>query len=167
MKNNTIKNSKSSRKWILYSIGVVMFLYVLGNLFASNDPKPLKPVLALEHIANHSIEEVQKEVGKGEFKLNWKDKKAGCLTCPKYTYKDDSLEVIYIDGKADRITLNHLQAYPFNDYFITALGLPYKEADFKNESVIRWYNYQGFKEIMTFNDGNGQVHYGLIKTHAD
>ncbi|GAB3767403.1 hypothetical protein GCM10028818_00060 [Spirosoma horti] len=174
MENDLTKNSKKSSKWWIWLIGVIVVLYIIGYL-SNNDPvntsvndsKPLKPSLKLNVVANHSIANVRKELGKGVFLRNWKDRRSGCKACPIYSYRDDSLEVIYINGKADRITLNHLDDYNFDEKFITTLGLPFKTADFKNADVMRWYNYQGFREIMAFNNGNGQIHYSLVKTNAE
>jgi hypothetical protein len=89
------------------------------------------------------------------------------VACPKYTYKGDSVEVIYIKGKADRITINGLSNYQFAYGVVQGLGLSPKEPVFFDGNTMRWYDYEGLKEIMAFNDGGGKVDYMLIKTKAE
>lgn len=163
--------SNSSKKW-LWIAGIVAVIYVIGRSGTENsgqDSTVIKAnaIIPLRQIAGKSRNEVEKIVGKGKFVKNWKDKRAGCVKCPKYFYRGDTLEIIYIDGKADRITINNPAGYSFNEDLTAALGLPSMAPSFNNGDVMRWYGYENLREVMAAGDGHGNINFVLVKAIAD
>ncbi|GAB3990480.1 hypothetical protein GCM10028807_17740 [Spirosoma daeguense] len=166
---------KKKSNWWIYIVAAVGVLYIIGRPKSNEDASSItkitdsysKPLISIKEVAGKNRTDVNKVLGNGKFMTNWKDEKSGCTQCPKYVYKNDSLEIIYIGGKADRITLNNLKDYKFNDSFVEVLGLSPAKPGFANENVKRWYGLDNLKEVMIFNDGSGNVDYALVKTKAD
>lgn len=169
------KFKKNSRKWTLIACCMASLYSCNSANTASEATTVTSPdqvvkanaILPIKQVAGLSRKQVEQVLGRGAFASNWKDSRAGCVACPKYTYKGDSVEVIYIKGKADRITLNGLANYDFAYGVVQGLGLSPKEPVFFDGNVMRWYDYEGLKEIMAFNNGGGKVDYMLIKTKAE
>ncbi|MCE7061228.1 hypothetical protein [Dyadobacter sp. CY343] len=123
-------------------------------------------VIAVDSVANKSKNEVDNLLGASDDQKPWTDKESGCKSCPVAFYKNGVVEVIYIKGKADRITVNKVK-YPFEQSIILgAIGLKETDPSFKNSNVMRWSNIPGFKEISAFN-ANDQIDYILIKTNTN
>lgn len=135
----------------------------------SSDKKPTfvyEKVISLDSVSNKSVKYVGDLLGEGTKKGFWKDKRAGCKKCPRIFYDSGKLEVIFINGVADRITVNDV-GYPFEeDIILQALGLAETNPSFKNDFVIRWENIPGYREIAAFNN-DGKINYILVKTNAD
>lgn len=176
------QKKKKIPTWAIVLLGL-MGLSIIMNLFNSKS-KPqiadnesisadtanldkIKPVFDLKSIANKTQKEVAEVLGKGTFEKNWKDAKAGCTACPKYTYQKEAYEVIFINGKADRIVINNLKPYECNDTAITLLGLKSTTPSFANAGLVyRWKEIEGFREVSIFDDGSGKINYALIQTNA-
>lgn len=121
----------------------------------------------LANISGKSPAELEAVFGKGSDNGVWKDAKSGCEACPKINYHSDSVEVIFIDGKSDRITLNGLSRVAFDDASILGtLGLPEASPTFGNADTKRWENYKGYKEISAFGV-DGKVDYVLVESKAN
>jgi hypothetical protein len=122
----------------------------------------------LSELSGKKEKEVSKIYGEGTKMGIWKDARAGCVDCPKMSYKSDSVEVIFINGKSDRITLNHLQKYDFSDEVILGLlDLPVESPTFDNKSDIkRWEQYHGYRSISAFGE-KGKINYILILSLAE
>lgn len=169
------KPKKNSSKWVwvvggLVAISGISFLTTNNESTVVTNNAPIvkaNDILPIKQIAGQSRKQVEQVLGKGAFASNWKDSRAGCKACPKYLYRKDSVEVIYIGGKADRITVNGLAGYQFAPAVSQGLGLSPEQPGFSNSDVMRWYNYEGLREVMAFNDGQGKVNYMLIKTKAE
>lgn len=123
--------------------------------------------IQLRELSGKTVENVETILGKGKLESKWKDERAGCKECPKYVYKNGSIEVIYIKGVADRITLNGLNEYDYPQGALQALGIESVNADFSNDIVTRWKNIPGFIEISAFNGLNNKIDYVLVKTKAE
>lgn len=77
-------------------------------------------------------------------------------------YGKGKIEVVFIGGKADWITLNGLEKIPYDDTALSKLGLHEASPSFKSANVIRWTNASGFLEISIFKGRSG-VDYAYIK----
>lgn len=128
--------------------------------------KKVSPKFDLAKISGKSPVELESILGKGSENGVWKDARSGCEACPKINYHSDSVEVIFIDGKSDRITLNGLSRVSFDDTAILGtLGLPEAAPTFGNSDIKRWENYEGYKEISAF-AVDGKVDYVLVASKA-
>jgi hypothetical protein len=128
----------------------------------------IKAAYKLSELSGKNEKEVSKIYGAGTKMGIWKDARAGCVDCPKMNYKSDSVEVIFINGKSDRITLNHLENYDFNNEVILGLlDLPVATPTFDNKSDIkRWEQYHGYRSISAFGN-KGKINYILILSRAE
>ncbi len=70
--------------------------------------------------------------------------------CEKAYYVNKSIEIAYIDGKADWITINNPQNAVFDKSILLQLGLEKIEPTFANDNVVRWNNIPPFQEIAIF-----------------
>jgi hypothetical protein len=84
---------------------------------------------------------------------------------PTCKYRDGQVEVVFIDGKADWITINGLEGVPFSDQALQAIGLVPKLPSFSTSSVKRWTSIQGLSEVSVF---KGQVNadYAYVKVRT-
>lgn len=80
----------------------------------------------------------------------------------KCDYNDSRIEIIFIDGKADWITVNGLEQVPFTDAAIVRLGFSEKSPVFRSPVVKRWNGLPGVLEVSIF---KGQIgtDYAYIK----
>lgn len=157
------------------SVKVLQIGLSLGILAACSGEKQqdaannnIKAAYKLSELSGKKQDEVSKLYGKGTKMGIWKDARAGCVDCPKMSYKSDSVEVIFINGKSDRITLNHLQKYDFTDEVILGLlDLPVATPTFDNKSgTKRWDQYHGYRSISAFGE-KGKIDYILILSLAE
>ena len=77
-------------------------------------------------------------------------------------YRAGKIEVVFIGGKADWITVNDLEIIPYDDTALSKIGLHEAKPSFKSKNVIRWTNTNGFREISIFKGQSG-VDYAYIK----
>ena len=151
-----------------YSLVLLPFLLAsCGGGEQQTVDNPITSVLNVNEIAGKRIEEVEKKLGKGTFEKNWKDQRAGCVSCPKYIYKNGQVEVIFIQDVADRITINNLGQYSYPSEALPAIGLENMETEFTNDMVTRWRSINGYREISAFNGQNNKVDYVLVLTKAN
>lgn len=80
----------------------------------------------------------------------------------KCDYNDGSIEIVYIDGKADWITVNGLEQVPFTDAGIMRLGFSQKSPSFHSPMVMRWSSLPGVLEVSMFKGQTG-TDYAYIK----
>lgn len=85
--------------------------------------------------------------------------------CPKNTYKGD-IEVIYMNGVADWITINETDNLSFSKARITQLGLPDEPPTLSSSDSIRWENIAGIKQVELFSSGQ-KIFYIEIKTNTE
>lgn len=80
----------------------------------------------------------------------------------KCDYNDGRIEIIFIDGKADWITVNGLEQVPFTDAGIIRLGFSEKSPAFRSPVAMRWNGLPGVLEVSMF---KGQIgtDYAYIK----
>jgi len=81
----------------------------------------------------------------------------------KCFYGQDENEIVFVNEKADWITVKSINTAPFSSQSLAYLGLRVKAPDFKNSYVIRWSHIQGFKEVQFFPSGD-KIFYAYINT---
>ena len=69
---------------------------------------------------------------------------------PQLTYRNGAVEIVFVDGKAEWITLNDMSNIPFSGRALSALGLPNRDPEIANQFVIRWSNIPGIKGLSLF-----------------
>ena len=80
----------------------------------------------------------------------------------KCQYKKAETEIVYINKKADWITVEAIYHLPYNENILIALGLKASKPKFKNENVLRWELTQGLLEVAVFK-GTSSSDYAHIK----
>jgi hypothetical protein len=81
----------------------------------------------------------------------------------KRYYRDGDIEIVYVDGKADWITIFGHGQLPFGPDVLPALGLPATEPTFANPNgVYRWETIPGIRELSVFLGQDGRAHYAYV-----
>ena len=120
------------------------------------------PLLEIKNIAGHSVKEVSTALGEAtemeSIKLEGKKN-------PKYSYKAGAIEIVFINGKADWITVT-LNNGTFDKTALGIIGLPPADPAFGNQSVMRWKDYEGLLSVSLF-PKEGGIDYFYIKTATE
>ena len=168
MENTTVKRKWANWKFIAF---VIVLIAIFIKFFVLNDRDENAPVtveLDLPKIAFRNMQEVEAVLGKGKLDSYYKDEVAGCEKCPKMIYREGKVEIIFINEIADRIQLNKLSEYDFEDRVILGL-LNLKEniaPKVDDDNVKRWDNYEKYTQISAFASGN-DIEYILIKAKTE
>lgn len=101
------------------------------------------PLLDIKAIAGKSQKEVQALLGSPGATEKTK-------YGPKLTYKNETIEVLFIKDKADWITFTPKAAVPYSKESLSALGLPATKPTFSNANVIRWEPCEKFLSVSMF-----------------
>jgi len=80
---------------------------------------------------------------------------------PKLIYQGD-IEVVFIDGKADWITVP-MTKVPYNKNAVKYLDLKPTNPSFSNNFTMRWEGISGLLQVSIFAGRNGKVDYADIK----
>lgn len=80
----------------------------------------------------------------------------------KCQYKKGETEIVFINGKADWITIEGIDSIPFSKSALTALGLKKTNPSFSNKFTLRWNSIQGMREVSIFK-GASNSDYAYIK----
>lgn len=124
-------------------------------------------VIQIPNIAGQSQEQVANILGKPTKSEIVKASRTPC-PCPKNSYLNGKVEIVFIRGRADWITVNNLKDVPFLNDSLTLLGLPIKEPTFSNSFVKRWNNIPGLLSVQFAPMENGKdIHFALIKVVTD
>jgi len=121
-----------------------------------------KTSIKISDIAGKNPDQVAKIFGAPTASETVKPSRTPC-PCPKNSYKDGTIEIVFIEGKADWITINSLDDAPYSAETLTLLGIEQKPASFSNENVMRWENIPGLLEVYIF-PAQGSVNYAYVKT---
>ena len=113
------------------------------------------PVVDVTKIATKSESEVSKYLGNPTSCGNSKYGK-------KCQYKKGETEIIYINGKADWITIEGIDSVSFSKSALSALGLSEAKPSFSNNFTLRWNYIQGMREVSIFK-GSSNSDYAYIK----
>jgi hypothetical protein len=91
----------------------------------------------------------------------------GGRNLPKMKYRGGDIEIVFVDGKADWITVFGKGRLPFDTQVLGALGLPSTRPSFSSPSaVIRWENIPGVREVSVFPGQGGRAHYAYISVRT-
>ena len=132
----------------LVTFAVVAALTVVQPLFAD-------PVVDIPKIAGKEPATVEKLLGKpteGE-----KTKHGKTLV-----YQKGKVEIVYIKGKADWITVNDLNDVTFDETAIKALGIEAAKPNIREPMVIRWEPAGKLASVAVF-ELDGKVDYAYVK----
>lgn len=154
---------------------LILSLIIVVTLISCNQAKVEKQgkkevAFDLKSIAGKSMIEVESILGKPDKIEPFLESSTPCKNkpCQKGYYQKDKFEIIFINEKADWITINNLSEYDFDEENIEIFGLTKAEPEFKNpQDLIRWKNIEGINEISIFNDSFGKISYAYIKTATE
>ncbi len=127
-------------------------------------------IVNLSEIVGKPLSEVEKLLGKANKIEKAKPSGTPCKEnpCDKAFFDSEKIEILFINGKADWITINDVSKYPLDENNIKLLGYPKSSPSFSNPStVIRWSNVDGIKEIDFFNNGSGKIEYIYVKVKTE
>jgi len=80
----------------------------------------------------------------------------------KCQYKKGETEIVFIEGKADWITVEGIDNVPFSKSALSTLGLKEEYPSFKNNFTLKWEPIQGFRSVSVFK-GASKSDYAYIK----
>ena len=126
----------------------ILFLFLSTVVFAD-------PVVDVPKIAGKSKKEISSILGK---ELSCGKSKYG----EKCQYKKGETEIVYINGKADWITIEGIDNVPFSQNALSSIGLNKTRPSFQNNFTLRWSSIQGLMEVSIFK-GASYSDYAYIK----
>lgn len=80
----------------------------------------------------------------------------------KCQYQKGETEIVFINGKADWITVEGINHNSFSKYALSAIGLKELRPSFSNNFTLRWNSIQGLMEVSIFK-GASKADYAYIK----
>jgi hypothetical protein len=80
----------------------------------------------------------------------------------KCQYAKGKTEIVFINGKADWITVEGIDSITFSKSALAALGLKEANPSFSNNFSLRWDSIQGLMEVSLFK-GSSKSDYAYIK----
>ncbi|MEN9612944.1 MAG: hypothetical protein RLZZ628_3758 [Bacteroidota bacterium] len=131
-----------------------------------NQEVSVSKIIPIQSLVGKSEKDVAQILGKGEQSEKVKPRNTPCQDkgCDKIAYQAGKYNVVYINGKADWITINNVSEYVLDEKAIALLGIEPRNASFKNPSmVIRWEQVEGINEISFFNNGSDKIDYIYVK----
>ncbi|GAB1071120.1 MAG: hypothetical protein SAqTSA_12160 [Shewanella algae] len=84
----------------------------------------------------------------------------------KCSYTKANLEVVFINKKADWITIEDIDHIPFNKDVLLSIGISPTDPNFSNDFTLRWNSIKGLKEVSVFK-GIKNCDYIYIKTKTE
>jgi hypothetical protein len=96
-------------KKIIYLFFGLFIFSLLGcsNSTNSTSKEPdSEKIIDILLIAGKPLKEVEKVLGKSQFVEKIKDRKANCGDCPKYSFDSGKVNIVFINGISDWITIN-------------------------------------------------------------
>jgi predicted nucleic acid-binding Zn ribbon protein len=160
------KHSLSLISWLLIILsGLIIFAIVLTKVLftssfqesASNQASvspPFKIVVDILSLAGKTKPQIDSILGKST--SSGVEKYPGFkITC--FKYRNGQIEVCFIGGYSDWITIHGLENIPCEAKSIQVLGLPMGEPNWTSpdKSMYRWENFLGLKEIDLFKEDIG------------
>jgi hypothetical protein len=133
---------------------VKVFLSVAFILFATTVHADM--VIDVKKIAGKTADEVAIILGAPESCEVTKYGRS-CL------YRKGETEIVFINGKADWITIEGIDHIPFSTSALTAIGLEETSPSFRNDFTMRWHSIQGLMEVSIFK-GSSNSDYAYIRT---
>ncbi|MBP1225354.1 hypothetical protein [Flavobacterium sp. 1355] len=131
----------------------------------AEDPVKKELIINILSIVGKNKTQVEKVLGKAENEEKIRPSDTPCEDkgCDKLIYKKSKYEVVFINDKADWITIYNVSEFDTSVEGIELLGLKLTEPDFNSpRNVIRWKNIENIKEINFFDNGSGKLDYIYI-----
>lgn len=119
-------------------------------------------IIKISDVAGKYPDEVAKIFGSPTSTETVKPSRTPC-PCQKNSYKNGTIEIVFIKGKADWITIKGFGDAPYSEVALTLLGIEPKPATFSNDNVMRWENIPGLLSVSIF-PAQGSVNYAYVKT---
>lgn len=133
-------------------------LFIAVSLFVSGVTQAADVVIDIPALAGKSKVEVAKIIGEP---LSCARSKYG----EKCQYNKAETEIIFINGKADWITVEGLDDKPFSDSTLQLLGFKSEKPSFSNSFTKRWGPIEGVLSVSLFK-GSNNSDYAYIKVHT-
>ena len=164
MEQTSVRRKWANWKFISFVVILIAIFVKFYVLDSHDENAPVTVALDLPQVAFRSQQEVAAVLGEGTLESYYSDEQAGCEKCPRVTYREGKVEIIYINDIADQIRLNKLSDYEFEDRIILGLlNLTENIAPkVDGKGVKTWENYQKYTQISAFSK-SGDVDYILIK----
>ena len=124
-------------------------------VLALAQPLVADPVVDIPKIAGKKPAAVEKLLGKPTEGDKTKYGKS-------LVYQKGKVEIVYIKGKADWITVNDLKDVSFDETATKALGIDASKPTFKGPSVIRWEPAGKLTSVAVF-ELEGKVDHAYVK----
>ncbi len=141
---------------------LVLGLVVYVAYIAVQSPAPThasrETIIDVTKIAGKSEKEVSAYLGQP---LSCGDSKFG----EKCHFQKGETEIIFIDEKADWITVQGAEQIPFSMSALSAIGLQVQQPSFRSDFVLRWRSIQGLMEVSIFK-GASNIDYFYIKVRT-
>lgn len=131
----------------------VAMIYFFSGLAQANE------IVDLKKIAGKSEAEVSAYLGNP---VSCGKSKQG-KTCQ---YAKGETEIVYIQSKADWITVEGIDSVDFGPSALMSLGLKAVPPSFKNELTMWWHSISGMKELSLFK-GTSKSDYAYIKVKTE
>lgn len=125
------------------------------NTASNTDKKDAAPagIIAIPAIQSQTPDKVEAALGKAESTEPVKGYPCKNAACEKRLYQGGKFEVLFKEGKADRITINQVADLTGDENALAQLGLPASAPTFKNAGAVqRWSNVEGLHEVSFFPD---------------
>jgi hypothetical protein len=117
-------------------------------------------IMDVHQVAGKNEKEIEKLFGKPSFCK--KTKLEPGLNANSCSYAKNGIEIDFIRGKADWITIKQMGDAKYDKNSLQLLGLKVKSPDFSNDNVMRWNKIEGIAEIDFFPGGKGGIFYVQI-----
>ncbi|SEI67462.1 hypothetical protein SAMN05216327_103190 [Dyadobacter sp. SG02] len=168
MEQTSVRRKWANWKFISFIV-ILIAIFVKFYVLDEHDENATVVVeLDLPQVALRSQQEVAAVLGKGQLLNYYKDEKAGCEHCPRASFRDGKVEIIFINEIADQIRLNNLSEHAFEDRTILGLlnlteNIP---PNIDKDGVKTWDNYQKYSQITAFSKGD-HLDYILVKSKTE
>jgi len=164
MEQTSVRRKWANWKFISFVVILIAIFVKFYVLDSRDENAPVTVALDLPQVAFRSQQEVAAVLGEGKLESYYSDEQAGCKKCPRVSYREGKVEIIYINDIADQIRLNALSDYEFEDRIILGLLNLTENISPKvdEDGVKTWENYQKYTQISAFSK-SGDVDYILIK----
>lgn len=120
--------------------------------------------LDLAQVAGKPKPVLEQVLGKADSCVTVSPSKVGKV--PKCIFQGGKVEIVFIDGKADWITV-HEPGVRFDQDAIAALGLAARKPDFSNAFTMRWKGIGGYREVAAFPGAGNEVDYLYVRAVTD
>jgi hypothetical protein len=154
---------------------ILLFLVLTAaffwNLKKNSMPEPEKKIIIdVSTIIGKNKTDIEKILGKPDNVEMIKPTNTPCqdTACEQANYQSNKFEIVFINDKADWITINQVSEHEINDESIELLALEATQPTFNSPgNVTKWNNIENIKELSIFDDGTGHMAYIYIKTFTE